>query len=221
MELDELVERHPTVYHMAEDGTWPSIKSGGLLSTAALVDLYNPPAATRSRVLNGVRRSSVTLKTASLPPAIIRDQLPLKFLGRCLNPGTTPQAFLDALNSRVFFWLTHERLRRLLNARMYRRSPHVVLHVDTQRLLARHAAAAELAPYNTGSMHVPTAPKRGTDVFVPISDYPYDDWRRKRGSSGEAAVELTVSWAVPDVADHVYRVERWNGGKPVEVLHAS
>lgn len=221
MELDELLERHPTVYHMAEDGTWPSIRSRGLLSTAALVDLYNPPAATRSRILHGVRRTSVTMTAASLPPVVIRDQLPLKFLDRCLSPGTPPQAFLDALNGRVFFWLSEQRLRRLLDARMYRRSPHVVLHVATASLLSCYAASAELAPYNTGSMHVPTAPRRGPDVFVPIIDYPYDDWRRRRGASGEPAVELTVPWAVPDVADHVARVERWHGGEVVDVLYAS
>ena len=33
-------ERWPRLYHMAEAGSWPSIKERGLLSTTALLDLF-------------------------------------------------------------------------------------------------------------------------------------------------------------------------------------
>lgn len=110
MDRIELVRRHPILFHMAEDGTWPAIQAHGLLSTKALVDLYNPRDAVRASILQGVRRDSILLERPGIGRAIVRDQGPLKFLDECLVPGTTRQEFLDLLNGRVFFWLTRERL---------------------------------------------------------------------------------------------------------------
>jgi hypothetical protein len=218
VDVEQLISYHPTLFHMAEAGTWPSIRAHGLLSTKAIVDLCQPPKATVAAILNTARRESIAVQHATLGQITIRDQLPLKFLQHCLTEATTPQQFLDALNGRVFFWLTRQRLATLLGARLYRNSEHTVLHVDTAGLLARYAAVAQLAPYNTGSMHVPTAPKRGADVFVDVADYPYDEWQSRRGRSGDAAVELTLPYSIPDVAEFTLRAETWRGGDPVEVL---
>jgi hypothetical protein len=181
-----------------------------------LVDLYNPEPDQRDEILAKVRRASITLADPSLGRAVVRDQRPMKFLHACLLPGTSPQQFLDALNGRVFFWLTRERLTKLLGATLYRQKQHTVLHVDTRELMSRYGDAVQLAPYNTGSMHVPTAPHRGSDVFVDIDRYPYDAWRAKRGRQGDAAVELTVPYAIPDIAEMTVRVERWEGGESIE-----
>ena len=78
------------------------------------------------------------------------------------------------------------------------------------RLLARHADAVQLAPYNTGSVHVPTAPRRGTDVFVDVDRYPHDTWRAKRGPSADAVVELTVKYQVKDIVDVT---NEWSAGR--------
>jgi hypothetical protein len=203
---------------MAEDGTWPSIQAHGLLSTKALVDLWNPQSDQRDAILATVRRTSITLTDPNLGQAVIRDQRPLKFLNERLLPDTSPQQFLDALNSRVFFWLTRERLAKLLGAKLYRQKQHTVLHIDTRELMSRYGDAVQLAPYNTGSMHVPTAPRRGIDVFVDVNQYPHDMWRKKRGTQGDAVVELTVAYAVPDIVEMTVCVERWAGGEPVETL---
>lgn len=209
---------YPMLFHMAEDGTWPSIEARGLLSTQALVDLYNPEENLRAEILSKVRRTSIVLNDPTLGSAVIRDQRPLKFLDQCLLPGTSPEQFLHALNSRVFFWLTHERLERLLSAKLYRQKKHTVLHIDTAELVSRYGDKVQLAPFNTGSMHVPTAPPRGTDVFVDIDEYPHDTWRTKRGRNGDAVVELTVPYSVPDIADMTICVERWESGRPVETI---
>ena len=220
MNPDELLAQHPVLYHMAEDETWPSIRDYGLLSTAALVELYQLPDDLRRDVLNGVRRRSVTLHHPDLPPAVVRDQAPLKFLSSCLLDGVSPQQFLDALNERVFFWVSQERLHRLLGARLYRNRAHTILHVDTASLLAAHGDSVELAPYNTGDLHVPTLPRRGPQTFVPLGRYPDREWRAKRGGRGEAVVELTVPWKVADIERHVTRVERRLGTELLEVIYA-
>ena len=219
MDRDLLLTAHPVVYHMADDGTWPSIASHGLMSTRALVNLFDPPEDIRRSLLEQVRRTSTTLNHPSYGTVVVRDQGPLKFLDRCLTTGTTPQDFLNELNGRVFFWLSRDRLERLLNGRRYRSRPQTVIHVDTGRLLRVYGDRVQLAPYNTGSMHVPTAPKRGADVFVDLDSYPYESWRKKRGPRQDAVVELTVPDAVPDIADLVVRVERWVAGRPTEVLY--
>lgn len=217
---EQLVKEHPVVFHMAEDGTWPSIRTQGLLSTRALVDLYQPAFAVSEAILNTVRRSRIVLARSGLAPAVIRDQLPLKYLEQGLTDGTTPKEYLALLNGRVFFWLTRERLSRLLRARQYRSHPHLVLCLDTAELLRCHGKNVQLAPYNTGSMlrPPPYSPRRGSDVFVDIDEYPYDRWRRQRGLRGDAVVELTVDYAVPDAAELVLRVERWEGGACTEIL---
>ena len=205
---------------MAEDDTWPSIRQRGLLSTQAIVDLYEPDADVRERILSAVRRDKIKLTSAALGDMTIRDQRPARFLKECMNDGVSPQDYLDALNRRVFFWLRRSRLAGLLNARLYRHSRHTVLHVDTARLIGAYPGLVQLAPYNTGSMHVPTAPRRGPQVFTDLADYPYERWLAKRGRSGEPVVELTLSYAIPDIARFVTRVETWTGGRPIAVLYS-
>lgn len=219
MDAAQLASLHPTLYHMAEDGTWPSIRERGLLSTRAIIDLYQPDEKTSATVLSSVRRTKITLPSPDLGDITIRDQLPAKYLEKCMYDGVDPADFLDALNSRVFFWVSLHRLQRLLGARHYRHLRHTVLRIDTAALLEEYAVDVQLAPYNTGSMHVPGAPKRGPSIFADLADYPYDEWVAKRGRNGEHIVELTVKYAIPDIKNFVTRVEIWDDGHPVELLY--
>jgi hypothetical protein len=43
VEIHELIDYYPRPYHMAADGSWPSIRAYGLLSTASLVELFEVP----------------------------------------------------------------------------------------------------------------------------------------------------------------------------------
>lgn len=220
MESELLVSLHPRLYHMAEDGSWPSIREHGLLSARALVDLFDPGTQLRNEVLNGVRRRGVNLKHPVHGKAVVRDQGPLKFVTQRLTAGTTVQQFLDVLNGHTFFWLSEGRLQRLLAARRYRRAPQTVLTLDTRSLIGRHGDRIKLTPYNTGSVHVPNAPLRGAETFVPLGQYPYQEWRQRRGMNADAVVELAVEYAVPDVRDHVIDVSRWHEGRKLETVYA-
>jgi hypothetical protein len=211
VDLPEFVHRYPTLYHMADEAAWPSIQRHGLLSSKGLVDLFEPEPSVRVAALSEVRGASIPLRRDGLDAVTIRDQLPLKFLDECLQDGVSRQDYLDALNGRVYFWLAEQRLERLLKARAYKSRRHLILHIDTAALLDAYGSKVELAPYNTGSAHVPNAPKRGPGVFVPFASYPFDHWRRKRGRNGEHVVELTVPYAVPDVVKFVRRAELRHG----------
>jgi hypothetical protein len=214
----QLATLDPTLDHMAEDGSWLSIRQHGLLSTRAIIDLYRPSDQVCDSILAAARHDKITLTSAELGEMTIRDQRPAKSLEACMSDRTSPWAYLDALNGRVFFWLRLPRLRKLLNARLYQHSLHTVLHVDTASLLDAYADRIQLAPYNTGSMHVPTSPKRGPEVFVDLAGYPYGQWLKRRGQSGEVIVELTVPYAIPDIVNFVTRVETWEGSNRTVVI---
>jgi uncharacterized protein DUF7002 len=142
MDPAQFTSLYPVLYHMAEDGSWPSISKRGLLSTRAIIDLYQPDEQTRAAILSSVRRTRITLTTRDLGDITIRDQLPAKFLETSLWDGVDPAEFRDALNSRVFFWVSLPRLVRLLNARQYRHLRHTVLPISPTTLMTNGPPSA-------------------------------------------------------------------------------
>lgn len=205
-DLEELLSDCPTLYHMAEDGSWPSIRERGLLSTVALLDLYNVTGLARVEIEGRRRSSGVALEQPGLPPAMIRDQLPMDDGGlrRSLPPHLTPADWYRLLNQKVFFWLTRERLIRLLKAGTYRDRPHTVIEVSTRKLVAAHRDRIWFCPMNSGSTK-PYPHPRDDKTFQRISDYPYSYWRSRR-VRGERVVELAVDYSVPDINQFVTRV---------------
>jgi hypothetical protein len=217
-ELEELLARCPTLYHMAEEATWPSIRQSGLLSTTALLDLYGVGGATRVQIEERRRPASVPLERAGLPPAIVRDQLPMDDVGlrRCLPPHLTPADWYQLLNKKVFFWLTRDRLVRLLNAGTYRDRPHTVIEVSARAVVEAHRERIWLCPMNSGCTK-PFPHPRNENTFRRIPDYPYAHWRKRR-ASGERVVELAVDYSLPEVARLLIQVIRMQGGRQLDIL---
>lgn len=218
MTEDELIDNYPRLYHMAAEGTWPLIREHGLLTTHQLVDSCDPDPATRERVLDRVRKKSITLKHPTNGHVVVRDQAPLRehFLRRVLTDMTV-EDWLNVLNGRVFFWLHTERLHRLLHAQLYRKQAHDVLTVDTAELLRAHGDRARLSAINSGATLYPNATPRGSTTFMPIEDYEWTQARRRRPA--EAVAELAVLDGVQDIANHVVRVERRRDHDVLELLY--
>jgi hypothetical protein len=99
---------------------------------------------------------------------------------------------------------------------MYRHQEHLVLVIDTRSLVRIHEPAITLAPINTGAV-LYNPPARGCDTLLPIAEYPYGDWRKKRGAA-KAIAEVAVDYAVPDIINHVLRAERRRHGRGPETL---
>jgi hypothetical protein len=217
-ELEELLSDCPTLYHMAEDGSWPSIRRRGLLSTTALLDLYGVTGAARLNIEERRRAASVPLERAGLHPAVVRDQLPMDDVGlrRCLPAHLTPAEWYRLLNQKVFFWLTRDRLLRLLKAGTYRDRPHTIIEACTRGLVEAHRERIWLCPMNSGCTK-PFPHPRDENTFRRIPDYPYFHWRRRR-PRGERVVELAVDYSVPDIARFVIRVMRMRGGHSLGTL---
>ncbi|AUX45904.1 hypothetical protein SOCE26_074040 [Sorangium cellulosum] len=202
---ETLAMLYPRLYHMAEAGSWPGIMRHGLLSTSALLDLFEFHGPKRDAIESAHRPKSLTITHPVHGRAVIRDQKPMsdKALLRALGGSLSPTEWYRLLNGMVFFWLTEKRLKRLLEAVEYRDKGQTVLTIDTARLLERHEHRVRLSPMNSGNTR-PYPHPRGRDTFLPLSEYPFES-RRKRGL--EPAVELTVEYSVPDIRDVVLHVE--------------
>ena len=201
MDIDLLLARHPQVFHVVPAEAWPSVEQHGLLSTAALLDLHVPDAEERRRLLRTRRLAPHRLASPDHPDlgiAVLRDQLPLKYLDRRIAPDSSVEQFLEALNARVFLAATRVRLDRLVHARANRGVPHVVMTLDTAVLLARYAEVVELSRLNSGAVTQLNHPVRGHDLWQRIADYPYETYRRRYA---DPLAEVTVPYAIPDALD--------------------
>ena len=203
---DLLVKRYPRLYHMAEAGSWASIEKHGLLSTAALLDLFEVEGALSDEIETRKRPESVEIRHPLHGSAWIRDNKPINetVLRRTLV-GMSEAKWYRTLNSRVFFWLSEDRLARLRNAPPYRSRRHDILVVDTARLLACHESKIELAHLNTGAVHPSANYPRGAGTFRRIGAYPWSE--RLRIAPSEPVVELTVLQAVPNIAEVLIEVQ--------------
>ncbi|MBZ5697628.1 MAG: hypothetical protein LAN18_03680 [Acidobacteriia bacterium] len=203
---------------MAELGAWASIHRHGLLSTTALLDLFSIDGDARYQLESRHRPRSEQINNSQLGTATIRDQGPMSdsALVKCLR-GMTPREWYELLNRMVFFWVTEERVNNLLEARRYRDGEHTVITVDTASLLEHHNGRIKLSPINSGSTLYKPQP-RGRNTFLPLTDYPYADRRKKRGIAN-AVAELAVDYSVPDLLEHAVRVERRHRSLVVEVIY--
>lgn len=218
-ELEELLGHCPVLYHMAEAGSWPSIRKHGLLSTSALLDLCGITGEARRKIETQRRPESVAIDHSTLGRIVIRDNKPMddKRLARCLEGGLTPSDWYTLLNARVFFWLTRGRLLRLLGAAAYATQAHDVLEIDSAPLVRAHQENITLSPINSGATK-PIARPRGPNTFLSIAEYPYCHWRSRR-PRGERVVELAVSPGVADIERFVRRVVRMQGAREIDTIY--
>ena len=88
---ERLAEVYPKLYHMAEAGSWDSIRLHGLRSTSALLSLFSKSVGARRAEIEARRRpEKVRLSDPEIGDATVRDQKPLiesKLVG-CLRGCT-------------------------------------------------------------------------------------------------------------------------------------
>lgn len=200
---------------MTSAHAWPTIQRHGLRSVTAILDLLYVDPDERVRIENHHRPATLRLTDAGIGEFEIRDQKPLHLgkLERCLT-GMSVSEWLALLNRKVFFWPTEERVQELLGASEYRALDHLVLVVRTKSLVAIHGPEITLAPINTGAV-LYNPPPRGPETLQSIESYPFEEWRRRRGPR-KAIAEVAVDYAVPDIVNHIVRVERRRQGRPAE-----
>ena len=188
MNLDRFVAIYPCLFHMAESGSWPSIREHGLLSTKALLDLFEITGPRRYRIESCWRPESVPIRHSNFVKATIRDQGPM--------PPVALRKYLDdyevedwyrLLNSKTFFWPTEDRLLRFLNAKAYRDRSHMVLTIDTAGLVEGHLENITLSSINSGSLI--RGHRRSPGTFRSINDFP----------ASRQVAEVAVGYLVPNI----------------------
>lgn len=207
MKKEDLIKRYPLLYHMAEEGTWPSIQSIGLLSASAVLDYLNIDGRKRFELESEQRPEKVVLERGAAK-IILRDQKPMSDhrLRIALTDGTQPQQWYETINKKVFLWASESRLLKLLGARHYRNLAHDVIVIDTRSLVADYEENIFLCHMNSGNTY-PIPHHRGMDAFKRISDYP----AKKNGVPTKEVVEVTVDYSVSDVEKYVIEVKRMHG----------
>lgn len=211
MATDELIERfsalYPRLYHMAESGSWASIRERGLLSTVALLDLFEVDGSKRREIESQWRPEGVPIQHPTHGTAMIRDQWPMppEHLAIGLD-GIAPQQWYQFLNRKTFLWLSEERLMRMLNARPYRKADHDVLTLETRSFVGEYIERIEVCPINSG-FAMPMfgkVTKRSFESFQSIE-------QRAETQRLSGLAELTVDYAAPDAWRFVTSVESWRG----------
>lgn len=220
-ELELLVADCPHLYHMAMRNSWPLIQRYGLLPTNGLLELFEVDDQQRTELTTKRRPAAVPISHPIIGEAVIRDQIPMydHHLERCLTNGLSPKDWHKRLNERVFFWLSEERLQRLLCASAYKKDEHIVLKLSTSRLIQDYSAQIELSPMNSGCT-MPFPHPRGKATFLPIPKYPYTEWRAKRKKI-DTVVELTVIGGIPNVTNYVEEVTVRKCGNILSQVYSS
>lgn len=214
MRIVDLCSTYPKLYHMAEKRNWDSIRKYGLLSTTALLDLFEYNGKDRFEIEAQLRLREYRITHPVHGVAFIRDQDPMRdrpgdgvSLEKCLI-GVTPQQWFELLNRRTFFWTDLTRLGYMLGAKLYRNRSHYVITVDSRELLRRHADKVSLSDINSGSLYGRNGQiKRSANTFKPISEHEVS-W----------VTELAVDYSVPDITALMTSVEecicQWNNRQP-------
>lgn len=199
MDTDALVARYPRIYHMAEKDNWDSICKHGLLSTSALLDLFEYEGKARAKIESEYRPKTLRITHGEHGEASIRDQYPMSDRACLLRSlvGITPQEWFELLNGKTFFWADTTGLNRMLGAMLYRQRSHLVFTVDTGKLIARHADDVTLSSFNSGSLYGRNAEQpRSRDTFKPVGRHT-ERW----------VAEFAVDYSVPDIFDFTISVE--------------
>lgn len=208
MEIEKLIEAYPRIFHMAEAGTWPSIRDRGLMSASAVLDHFGVAGRARNQYEIVQRATKMSVLPQAPGEIVLRDQkpMPAERLERALIDGTTPEEWYRLINGKVFFWAEEHRLHGLLGARDYRNLEHDVLTIDSGPFIRAYRGEIWLCHMNSGNTF-PMPHARGIDVFKRISDYPTNT----RGYPAKPVVEIVVDGKVPDIARYVVEVRRMKG----------
>jgi hypothetical protein len=198
---------------MAAAGSWAGIREHGLLSTSALLDLYQVTEPRRSELEAAHRDEPVVLEHPTYGAAIVRDQRLMsdEMLARVLIGGMSIEAWYREMSSKVFFWPWEERLETYCG--YYKETPHTLLVLDAKALLADYEDAIRLSHLASGQTRHKSH-KRGPDTFQPIATYEFESRR-------SVLAEVAVEGGVRDIETYLIRVEEWQPGGERTALWAA
>jgi len=198
MNLDDLVDRFPRVWHATFAGGWDGIRQSGLRSSMDLLT-----EASRADEASVMRSEVVTVATAH-GEAMLRDQVPNRKDPEPYLDGVTVPEWWQLLNSRSYFFADEVGLERLVEHYAKQGITQEVISFQTRRLLATVADQVEVSTVNAGVFPRTTGPSRGRSTFQPMAEFSGVITKIK---------EVTVTATVPIVDQAVVKVVRITPGQ--------
>ena len=220
MRPEDLWCNYPVLYHIAWGGSWPNIEANGLLSTHALLRLYEKEEEEIARLTRCRRGHWIRIECPGMPEAVLRDQKPMtdKGLEKALGGKVEPWRWYELVNSMVFFWPTKKRLKTMLSAKAYEDVSHDVLVVDTRKLVQLECSNIRLSRMNSGCTK-PYPHKRDMGLFKEFSDYPFESRWLKYGKA-KAVAEVCVLRGVERIEKAVREVKSGFASELIAALGA-
>lgn len=188
---------------MAEDGSWSNIQKYGLLSTTAILDKWCINGEDRKKLESELRPDIKELQHPVYGISKLRDQ-------KAMNPGllsmSLPQEisvgdWCEYINGKVFFWANWKNLKWMLSAQAYITRPHVVITVDSSKLIESYGDKISLSAMNSGS----TFPGRGMSSPKKRN---YDTFKRMNSFNSRWVTEVAVDYSIPNITEYVSSVKR-------------
>lgn len=211
---EELVSTYPLLYHMSAQGSWPSIMKHGLLSTTALLDLFEYKGEQREKIESCQRTEWMNLRHISHGEVKIRDQKPLieTGLSKALPDTMELEDWYQIVNEMVFFFPCKQRLKVMLNA--HKECRNTILVVRTQSLIEAHKKKVYWSPINSGYSKMRPA-KRDRNTFILLGR----ELNLVQGRKLNKVVEITIKHQVLDIAKHVKCVVEVGKGEPPKTIY--
>lgn len=218
MQSKQLVETYPRLFHMAWEGSWPSIREHGLLSTRALLELYEVDGEIAERIVREHRPHWIKIEKDGFPGVVVRDQKPMSDEGvrRALGEDVCLGDWYSLLNSMVFFWPTEKRLITMMKAGAYKGMRHDLIIVDTERLVKLKEEHIRLSAMNSGATK-PYPHPRSMDMFRKFADFPFDKRMSRHRAEGTIA-EVCVVHGVEEVEACTLEVRTATVSEAMEIV---
>ena len=170
MNVTELAEHFPHLWHVTFAGGWEGIERRGLLRAADVdpeeADVFRPEVKT----VGAEDGSEVTL----------RDQVCSRADPTSSLDGITPAEWWNLINSRVYFFQTEDGADKLRVAYLSQGHAQEVLKIRTQAALQPVADDVEVTTVNAGVFPRTKGPSRGPSTFMPLADFPVADVKKIR-----------------------------------------
>ena len=206
-QVEKFIAKHPTLYHMAEAGSWDNIRKHGLLSVAALLDRFEIKGKQRYELFSQWRPKSVPVEHPSFGVAVVRDQHPMPpdKLKKVLEEGLSPVEWYEILNRKCFFWADEERLNRMLGT--YKENEQDVITLDTRALVERDLERVTVSHINSGFALRPVAIRgKGTFHHLQVCG---------RAGRKTGIAELVVDGEVPNIEELAISVQARKGSETI------
>ncbi len=191
MDVDQLAQRFPNLWHVTFADGWNGIQRHGFLRA---IDVLPK----RCRAL---RTEPTCVDMADGTRIMLRDQLRTRVDPTRSLDGITPSEWWQLVNSRVYFFCRQREADTLVDSYLGREFTQEVIKLRTKPLLEVVTKDIEVTTVNVGVFPRTKGPSRGRSSFIPLADYPLADAPKIREITVVARVPAT-STAITSIVRH-------------------